>query len=97
MFAPLGFVPGIKPPQVEAAAQRGGWAAAGVPSLEHFMKTGAWFAGTPEELTAYLQNLQSRFPGLQYVNVSTSMGTPEAVMLEQLTWFAREVMPKFKG
>src|SRR2546425_1086188 len=97
MFAPLGFVPGIKPAQVEAAARRGGWAAAGVPSLEHFMKTGAWFAGTPEELTAYLQNLQSRFPGLQYVNVSTSIGTPEAVMLEQLTWFAREVMPKFKA
>jgi len=61
------------------------------------MKTGAWFAGTPEELTVYLQNLQSRFPGLQYVNVSTSIGTPEAVMLEQLTWFAREVMPKFKS
>src|SRR5262249_33988425 len=63
MFAPLGFVPGIKPPQIEAAARRGGWAAAGVPSLEHFMKTGAWFAGTPEELTAYLRDLQSRFPG----------------------------------
>jgi len=97
MFAPLGFVPGIKPAQVEAAARRGGWGAAGVPTLEHFMKTGAWFAGTPEELTAYLMDLQSRFPGLQYVNMSTSMGTPQAVMLEQLTWFAREVMPKFKG
>src|SRR5262249_59207729 len=58
MFAPLGFVPGIKPPQIEAAARRGGWGAAGVPTLEHFMKTGAWFAGTPEELTAYLQDLQ---------------------------------------
>src|SRR5262249_8715909 len=85
MCAPLGFVPGIKPHQIEAAARRGGWAAAGVPSLEHFMKTGAWFAGTPEELTAYLQDLQSRFPGLQYVKVSTSMGTPQAVMIEQLT------------
>ena len=29
--------------------------------------------------------------------MSTSIGTPEAVMLEQLTWFAREVMPKFKS
>jgi hypothetical protein len=27
------------------------------------------------------------------VNVSSSMGTVEAVMLEQLDWFAREVMP----
>ena len=60
------------------------------------MKTGAWFAGPPEELVAYLQDLQSRFPGLHYVNMSTSMGTPKAVMLEQLTWFAKEVMPKFR-
>src|SRR2546427_689153 len=97
LVPPRGFGPGIKPAQVEAAARRGGGGAAGVPALEHFMKTGAWFAGTPEELTAYLMDLQSRFPGLQYVNMSTSMGTPQAVMLEQLTCFAREVMPKFKG
>src|SRR5207245_8789759 len=52
MFAPLGFVPGIKPAQVEAAARRGGCAAAGVPSPEHFMKTGAWFAATSWALIA---------------------------------------------
>lgn len=95
MFAPLGFVPGITPAQVEAAARRGGWDAAGVPTVEHYMKTGAWFAGPPEELVAYLKDLESRFPGLAYVNVSSSMGTPQAVMLEQLRWFAKEVMPKF--
>ena len=95
MFAPLGFVPGITPAQVEAAARRGGWGAAGVPTVEHYMKTGAWFAGPPEELAAYLEDLQSRYPGLEYVNVSISMGTPKAVVLEQLTAFAQEVMPKF--
>jgi len=36
-----------------------------------------------------------RFPGLAHVNMSTSMGTPKAVMIEQLRWFAKEVMPKF--
>ncbi|HEY7039577.1 MAG TPA: LLM class flavin-dependent oxidoreductase [Methylomirabilota bacterium] len=97
MFAPLGFVPGITPSQVEAAARRGGWGAAGVPSVEHYMKTGAWFAGPPEELVAYLKDLESRFPGLQHVNVSSSMGTPKPVMLEQLRWFAKEVMPNFSG
>jgi alkanesulfonate monooxygenase SsuD/methylene tetrahydromethanopterin reductase-like flavin-dependent oxidoreductase (luciferase family) len=95
MFAPLGFVPGITPAQAEAAARRGGWDAAGVPRLEDYVKTGAWFAGPPEELVAWLQNLQDRFPALEYVNVSSSMGTPAAVMLEQLRWFAREVMPAF--
>ena len=95
MFAPLGFVPGITPAQVEAAARRGGWGAAGVPTVEHYMKTGAWFAGPPEELVAYLKDLEARFPGLEHVNMSISMGTPKAVMLEQLRWFAKEVMPKF--
>jgi hypothetical protein len=59
------------------------------------MKTGAWFAGPPEDLVAYLKDLESRFPGLGQVNMSISMGTPTAVMLEQLRWFAKEVMPKF--
>jgi hypothetical protein len=27
--------------------------------------------------------------------VSNSMGTPQRVMLEQLAWFAKEVMPHF--
>jgi hypothetical protein len=85
----------LTPTQVEATARRGGWGAAGVPTLEHYMKTGAWFAGPPEELVAHLKNLESRFPGLQYANMSTSIGTPKAVMLEQLAWFAKEVMPKF--
>jgi alkanesulfonate monooxygenase SsuD/methylene tetrahydromethanopterin reductase-like flavin-dependent oxidoreductase (luciferase family) len=95
MFAPLGFVPGITPGQIAASARRGGWGAAGVPTVEHYMKTGAWFAGPPEELVAYLKDLESRFPGLEHVNMSLSMGTPRAVMLEQLAWFAKEVMPKF--
>ena len=96
MFGPLGFVPGITSAQVEASSRRGGWGAAGVPSVEHYMKTGAWFAGPPEDLVAYLKDLQSRYPGLEYVNMSLSMGTPQKVMLEQLAWFAKEVMPKFQ-
>src|SRR5437870_7234687 len=95
MFGPLGFVPGITPAQLEASTKRGGWDAAGVPTVEHYMKNGAWFAGPPEELTAYLKDIESRYPGLEYVNVSISMGTPKAIMLEQLRAFATEVMPKF--
>jgi hypothetical protein len=95
MFGPLGFVPGITPEQLAASTKRGGWGAAGVPTVEDYMKVGAWFAGPPEELIAYLKDLESRFPGLEHVNMSTSMGTPGVVMREQLAWFAREVMPRF--
>ena len=97
MFGPLGFVPGITPDQLAASTRRGGWGAAGVPTVEHYMQNGSWFAGPPEDLIAYLKDLESRYPGLEYVNVSISMGTPKAVMLEQLTAFGRDVMPTFTG
>ena len=62
MFGPLGFVPGITPAQLEASTQRGGWGAAGVPTVEHYGKVGAWFAGPPEELVAYLRSLEDDLP-----------------------------------
>jgi alkanesulfonate monooxygenase SsuD/methylene tetrahydromethanopterin reductase-like flavin-dependent oxidoreductase (luciferase family) len=96
MFAPLGFVPGITQDQVRATARRDGWSAAGIPTLEHFVKTGAWYAGPPEGLIAQLQKLQEKYPGLEYVNASSSMGTPKSVMLDQLKAFATDVMPAFK-
>ena len=97
MFGPLGFVPGITPAQLEASTKRGGWGAAGVPTVEDYMKVGAWFAGPPEELVAYLRTLEQTYPGLEYVHLSNSMGTPKAVMLEQLAWLGKEVMPQFTG
>jgi alkanesulfonate monooxygenase SsuD/methylene tetrahydromethanopterin reductase-like flavin-dependent oxidoreductase (luciferase family) len=96
MFAPLGFVPGITPPQVAAVAKRGGWRAAGVPTVEHYMKTGAWFAGTAQELIDHLKTIERRYPGMQHINLSTSLGTPKAVMLEQFQRVGEEVMPAFR-
>jgi alkanesulfonate monooxygenase SsuD/methylene tetrahydromethanopterin reductase-like flavin-dependent oxidoreductase (luciferase family) len=95
MFAPLGFLPGVTKEQVAAIGRRGGWAAADVPTVEHFMEMGAWFAGTPEELVAYLKELETRYPGMEHVNLSTPMGTPQAVMLEQFQWVSEAVMPRF--
>ena len=96
MFAPLGFVPGIAPPQVAAAAKRGGWAEAGVPTLDHYMRLGSWFAGTPQQLIEHLRALEARFPGMEHINLSTSLTTPQAAMLEQFQRVAEEVMPAFR-
>ena len=95
IFAPLGFVPGISPEGVQAASRRGGWYENGVPRLEHFMDLGAWFAGTAEELVERLKQLEERYPGMEHINLSTSMGTPTAQMLEQFDRVARDVMPAF--
>ena len=96
MFAPLGFVPGITKEQAAAAAQRGGWDAAGVPSVEHYMKLGSWFAGTPQELIEHLKRIEARYPGMEHINLSTSLCTPKNVMLEQFQRVAEEVMPAFR-
>ena len=95
IFAPLGFVPGISPEGVKAASRRGGWYGNGVPRLEHFIDLGAWFAGTAEELVERLKQLEERYPGMEHINLSTSMGTPTAQMLEQFDRVAKDVMPAF--
>jgi alkanesulfonate monooxygenase SsuD/methylene tetrahydromethanopterin reductase-like flavin-dependent oxidoreductase (luciferase family) len=96
MFAPLGFVPGLTPAQIEVVARRGSWAEADVPTVEHFMKLGSWFAGTPQQLIEHLKRIEERYPGMEHINISTSITTPQSVMLEQFQWVAEEVMPAFR-
>jgi alkanesulfonate monooxygenase SsuD/methylene tetrahydromethanopterin reductase-like flavin-dependent oxidoreductase (luciferase family) len=95
MFAPLGFVPGLTPDQVAAVARRGGWSAAGVPPVEHFMKLGSWFAGTPDEFVAFLKGVEEKYPGMEHINMSSPLTTPKELMLEQFHMVAEEVMPHF--
>ncbi len=96
MFAPLGFVPGLTPEQVAAVARRGGWAAAGVPTVEHYMDLGSWFAGTPGQLVDLLKGCEERYPGMEHISLSSPIGTPKTTMLEQIQWVAEEVMPAFR-
>lgn len=96
MFAPLGFVRGLSEEQLQALGRRGGWTEARIPTLEDAIKAGAWYCGPPEGCVAYLQELQEKYPGLEHINVNSAMGTPQSVMLEQLDWFAKDVMPAFK-
>ena len=94
MFAPLGFLGKLEKDQIKALAQRGGFDKARLPTLEDACEHGSWYCGPPEGFIEFLQELGEKFPGLEEVNVQSSMGTPEAVMLEQLERFAKDVMPK---
>ena len=96
MFAPLGFVRGLNEAQMQAIGRRGGWSAAGVPTLEDAVKAGTWYCGPPEGCIEYLQALQDKYPGLETVNASSTMGVPQKVMVEQLERFGKEVMPAFR-
>jgi hypothetical protein len=97
MFAPLGFVPCLTSAQADAVARRGGWEMAGVPTVEHFMKLGSWFAGTSAELVELLKGFEERYPGMQHISLSSPIGTPKVLMLKQFQWVAEEVMPEFKS
>ena len=51
--------------------------------------------GAAREFVAHLKSVEQKYPGLEYVHVSNSMGTPQSVMLEQLAWLAKEVKSAF--
>ena len=70
MFAPLGFMPGMTKEQIAAVAGAAAGTAPVCRRVEHYMKLGGWFAGTPEELVAYLKDIEARYPGLEHINLS---------------------------
>jgi alkanesulfonate monooxygenase SsuD/methylene tetrahydromethanopterin reductase-like flavin-dependent oxidoreductase (luciferase family) len=96
MFGPLGFLGPLTDEQHLALGQRGGVTNAGVRTLEDACADGAWYCGPPDGLIESLQQLGESFPGLDSVIVQSAMGTPQTVMVEQLEWFARDVMPAFR-
>jgi len=96
MFAPLGFFRGLTDTQHNVIADRGDWDKANIPSLAESCDNRSWYCGPPEGFIEYIQELADAFPGLEMINVQSSMGTPESVLIEQLEWFGKEVMPAFQ-
>jgi alkanesulfonate monooxygenase SsuD/methylene tetrahydromethanopterin reductase-like flavin-dependent oxidoreductase (luciferase family) len=97
MFAPLGFVAGLSDEQVSAIADPARVRRTALPTLRDAIAAGSWLVGPPERIREKLLALQERYPGLTRVNVGQVVGTPQRVILEQLEWFASEVMPAFKN
>ncbi|HZR00906.1 MAG TPA: LLM class flavin-dependent oxidoreductase, partial [Chloroflexota bacterium] len=89
MFAPLGFVRGLTPEQIAATADPARIRRANLPTLRQAVEAGAWLVGPADLITQKLMELQARYPGLEAVNVGLPVGTPRAVLLEQLERFAR--------
>ncbi len=97
MFAPLGFVRGLSDEQMAALAQGSSRArSANLPTLEDAVKSGAWLCGPAETVAEKIYEVQTRYPGLEQVNIGSVIGTPQSVILEQLERFGKEVMPQFK-
>jgi len=65
-------------------------------TLENGVRNRAWLCGPSEEIVAYLKEIEQRYPGLDHIMIAWAIGTPRDLMIEQLTRFAREVMPAFR-
>ncbi len=96
MFAPLGFVRGLTDEQLAAIADPVRARQTALPTLRDAVQAGAWLCGPPALIAEKLMAIQDQYPGLEQVHVGQVIGTPQRVILEQLEWFAREVMPAFK-
>jgi hypothetical protein len=68
-----------------------------LPKIEDAVAAGGFLTGSPDEIIDHLKKLEKAYPGLDRISVSSSVGVPEAVVLEQLERFSKEVMPAFKN
>jgi hypothetical protein len=66
-----------------------------LPRVEDAIANGGFLCGSPQQIIDHLKALEQRYPALDRVSVSLSVGVPKAVALEQLERFGKEVMPAF--
>src|SRR5437870_4068220 len=97
MFGPLRLVRSLSEEQMDVMADPKRAPYAGLPTIEEAAGSGAYLCGPPAQMIDTLMRLEKDYPGLERVSVSHPMGASESLMLEQLEWFAAEVMPAFTG
>src|SRR5438034_1931181 len=97
MFGPLRLVRSLSEEQIDAMADPQRAPYASLPTIEEAAGSGAYLCGPPAQMIDTLMRLEKDYPGLERVSVSHPMGASESLMLEQLEWFAAEVMPAFIG
>ena len=96
MFGPLRLTRRLTDQQISDIGDRNLAPKAGLPALEEAVSGGAFLCGPADQVIEQLKAVEERYPGLSRINVSQPVGTPQSVILEQLQWFAEEVMPAFK-
>ena len=96
MFGPLRLVRALTDQQIEDMADPKKASTAGLPTIEQAVASGGVLCGTPEQIIEHLKTIEASYPGLERVMVSQPVGTPEAIILDQMQRFADEVMPAFQ-
>ena len=95
MFGPLRLVRALTDEQIEVMGDPSKAPHAKLPRIEDAINSGGFLCGSPEQIIEHLKKLEEKYPGLDRVSVSLSVGVPQAVAVEQLERFGTEVMPAF--
>jgi hypothetical protein len=66
-----------------------------VPTIQDGVEQKAWMLGPPADCIALIREYEAKYPGLEQLMLHWPEGVPPAVFMEQLRWFARDVMPAF--
>src|SRR5579864_8345957 len=96
MFGELRLVRAMTDEQVEIMRDPKRAPTAKLPKIEDAVAAGGFLTGGAQEVIDHLKSLEEKYPALDRVSVSLSVGVPKSEALEQLQRFAEEVMPAFK-
>jgi alkanesulfonate monooxygenase SsuD/methylene tetrahydromethanopterin reductase-like flavin-dependent oxidoreductase (luciferase family) len=97
MFGELRLVRALSDEQLEIMRDPKRAPSAKLPRIEDAIAAGGVLCGSPAQIVDHLKMIEQRYPGLERVSVSLSVGVPKAACLEQLQRFAEEVMPAFSS
>jgi alkanesulfonate monooxygenase SsuD/methylene tetrahydromethanopterin reductase-like flavin-dependent oxidoreductase (luciferase family) len=89
-FAPFGFVRYTDP---EGRPWGTPGAPARAPTIQEGVEQKAWMLGPPAECVALIREYEAKYPGLDQLMLHWPEGVPPAEFMEQLRWFARDVIP----
>jgi alkanesulfonate monooxygenase SsuD/methylene tetrahydromethanopterin reductase-like flavin-dependent oxidoreductase (luciferase family) len=95
MFGELRLVRALTEEQIEIMRDPKRAPTANLPSVEDAVNAGGFLTGNANEIIDHLKALEAKYPALDRISVSLSVGVPKSDALEQLERFAKEVMPAF--
>ena len=96
MFGELRLVRAMTDEQIEIMRDPKRAPGAKLPRIEDAVAAGGFLTGSAAEIIDHLKTLEAKYPALDRISVSLSVGVPKSEALEQLQRFAEEVMPAFR-
>ena len=96
MFGELRLVRALTDEQIEIMRDPQRAPMAKLPRIEDAVNAGGFLTGNAGEIIDHLKALEAKYPALDRISVSLSVGVPKSEALEQLERFAEEVMPAFR-